>query len=99
MFRSHKDELRCQGVHNIDVGHNQEFISWFEKRVGLSGETSIDLLELAQEHDLRVQTRNSWCVNGYKFRTYSSKKHLKTQNSGLVVKSKEVQESIIMVDC
>ena len=48
-----------------------------------------EMYTLARGPDKQVLTHNAWCINGFLFRTLQVERHLKTQNSGVVVQGDE----------
>jgi len=53
-----------------------------------------ELFALARLPDSRVYSHNGYTLNGFRFRTKDSELFLKTQNSGVVVKSDEHTENV-----
>lgn len=56
------------------------------------GDTRItnQLVTLSKGPDFRVFNHKGYILNGFKFRTKDAEKHLKTQNSGVIVKGDEL---------
>lgn len=80
-------------------GIRRNFLLWFDKKVlqlKQNGDDRItdQLLILARCPDSRVYCHNGYILNGYMFRTMESELYLKTQNSGVVVKSDEHTKNI-----
>lgn len=58
------------------------------------GRINDQLVALSRGPDSRVLNHNGYILNGFKFRTQSVEQHLKTQNSGVMVKGDELTGNI-----
>ncbi|XP_070029676.1 uncharacterized protein [Nicotiana sylvestris] len=90
----HLEILRNENTRNVFKRHKEEFPLWFEKKVvqlkeNGDGRITSGLLALARRPDPRAYCHNGYIMNGFRFRTMKSELGLKTQNSGVVVKSDE----------
>ncbi|XP_016471415.2 uncharacterized protein LOC107793551 [Nicotiana tabacum] len=97
-IEEHLEILTKENSRNVAKRHKEEFPLWFQKKVIQlkdNGDSRItdQLLALARGPDLRVECHNGYVLNGFRFRTMASEKFLKTQNSGVVVKSDEYTEN------
>uniref|UniRef100_A0A3Q7IG61 DUF4216 domain-containing protein n=2 Tax=Solanum lycopersicum TaxID=4081 RepID=A0A3Q7IG61_SOLLC len=93
-IEEHLEILTKENNRNVAKRHKEEFPLWFEKKViqlKENGDNRIteELLILARPSDRRVFCYSGYILNGSRFRTMESELGLKTQNSGVVVKSDE----------
>ncbi|KAK2377307.1 hypothetical protein QL285_078005 [Trifolium repens] len=94
-IEEHMTMLRNENGRNVDKRHKEQFHKWFEKEVvqlQKSGDKRItsQLVALARGPDSRVCNYSGYFLNGFKFRTKDSEIHLKTQNSGVIVRGDEL---------
>ncbi|KAH0682978.1 hypothetical protein KY289_020730 [Solanum tuberosum] len=97
--REHLEILTKENNKNVFKRHKEEFSLWFEEKVVQLKENGDDritdeLFALARLPDSRVYSHNGYTLNGFRFRTKDSELFLKTQNSGVVVKSDEHTENV-----
>ncbi|XP_058723125.1 uncharacterized protein LOC131594944 [Vicia villosa] len=98
-IEEHMTILRNENSRNVDKRHKEQFNKWFEKEViqlqklGDKRVTS-QLLALARGPDCRVCNHKGYFLNGFKFRTKDSEIHLKTQNSGVIVRGDELTGNV-----
>ncbi|XP_060202854.1 uncharacterized protein LOC132631278 [Lycium barbarum] len=94
----HLEILTKENNRNVSKRHKEEFPLWFEEKVvqlkeNGDGRITDELLALARGPDPRVYCHNGYTLNGFRFRTMEYELCLKTQNSGVVVKSDEHTEN------
>ncbi|XP_057444023.1 uncharacterized protein LOC130736195 [Lotus japonicus] len=93
--REHMAKIKNESHRNIEKRHKEQFPKWFENEVlrlqQLGDERISKQLEiLSKGPDFRVFNHKGYILNGFKFRTKDAEKHLKTQNSGVIVKGDEL---------
>ncbi|XP_038705330.1 uncharacterized protein LOC120001133 [Tripterygium wilfordii] len=95
----HMDELLRQSSRNVEKRHQEQFATWFEKRVTQlrkeNDERAHDqLFSLARGPDRRVTFYKGYITKGFRFHTKERELSLKTQNSGVIVKGDELTGSV-----
>nr|XP_009763602.1 PREDICTED: uncharacterized protein LOC104215487 isoform X2 [Nicotiana sylvestris]XP_009763603.1 PREDICTED: uncharacterized protein LOC104215487 isoform X2 [Nicotiana sylvestris]XP_009763604.1 PREDICTED: uncharacterized protein LOC104215487 isoform X2 [Nicotiana sylvestris] len=98
-IEEHLDILAKKKNRNIAKRHKEEFPLWFEEKVvqlkeNGDGRVTDELLALARLPDNCVYCHKGYILNGFRFQTIESELYLKTQNSGVVVKSDEHTKNI-----
>ncbi|XP_057442542.1 uncharacterized protein LOC130734207 [Lotus japonicus] len=93
--REHMTKIRNESERNVAKRHKEQFYKWFENevvRLQQLGDTRItnQLVTLSKGPDFRVFSHKGYILNGFKFRTKDVEKHLKTQNSSVIVKGDEL---------
>ncbi|XP_057443879.1 uncharacterized protein LOC130736038 [Lotus japonicus] len=94
-IEEHMTKIRNESERNVAKRHREQFHKWFENevvRLQQLGDTRItnQLVTLSKGPDFRVFNHKGYILNGFKFRTKDAEKHLKTQNSGVIVKGDEL---------
>ncbi|RLN12837.1 hypothetical protein C2845_PM09G10330 [Panicum miliaceum] len=87
-----KDELKREGVVNIERTLQQGFQTWFRSHImrlwnANQEEVDVNLFSLACGSDFRVSKYSSCIVNGVRFNTVDHDKNKKTQNNGVMSQS------------
>nr|XP_027186151.1 uncharacterized protein LOC101506602 [Cicer arietinum] len=83
----------------IDKQHGQKFIEWFKLRIQRmdeqkSSEVTHELRWLSRGPSEVVRRYTGYAINGFRFHTKKRERFLKTQNSGVVVKTKTSTDEI-----
>nr|XP_004494940.1 uncharacterized protein LOC101496411 [Cicer arietinum] len=83
----------------IDKQHGQKFIEWFKLRIQRmdeqkSSEVTHELRWLSRGPSEVVRRYTGYAINGFRFHTKKRERFLKTQNSGVVVKTKTSKDEI-----
>ncbi|KAK7280983.1 hypothetical protein RIF29_08593 [Crotalaria pallida] len=83
----------------LDKQHSQKFSDWFQQRIKRldeqgSPQVTDELRWLARGPSEVVRRYTGYVINGSRFHTRSRERFLKTQNSGVVVKTKTTKDEI-----
>ncbi|XP_057447269.1 uncharacterized protein LOC130739062 [Lotus japonicus] len=97
--KEHLTKIRNESHRNIEKRHREQFHGWFQSEVVRlqqlrDGRISNQLLALSRGPNFRVFNHKGYILNGFKFRTKDAEKHLKTQNSGVLVKGDELTGNV-----
>ncbi|XP_061358748.1 uncharacterized protein LOC133302941 [Gastrolobium bilobum] len=89
--RLHKEKLKNENSQHVEQRHAKEFYQWFKKHITFLknvADESINesLFDLACGPDTRVFRYTSYLINGWRFNIKDRDMHLKSQNSGILVK-------------
>ncbi|XP_038721657.1 uncharacterized protein LOC120013795 [Tripterygium wilfordii] len=95
----HMDDPVRQSSRNVEKRHQEQFATWFEKRVTQlrkdKDEGAHDqLFSLARGPDRRVTFYKGYITKGFRFHTKESELSLRSQNSGVIVKGDELIGSV-----
>ncbi|CAL0302169.1 unnamed protein product [Lupinus luteus] len=83
----------------LDRQHSQKFSEWFQHRFQLldeqrSPQVTDELRWLARGPSEVVRRYTGYVINGFRFHTKTRERHLKTQNNGVVVRTKTINNEI-----